>query len=167
MFVIFDESVEDERKINALLDIAFGPTRCDLSAYRLRDGIEPVSKLCIIARDSQGLLVGSLRFWPVCVGDLDVPVLLLGPVAVHPTCQGEGLGSSLISEGLLRSRMDGWNHVLLIGDPPYYRRFGFTRCQSVVMPPPTDPERVLQICHFGNASELSGKVRRWTQPITV
>jgi predicted N-acetyltransferase YhbS len=70
-------------------------------------------------------------------------VLLLGPVAVHPTRQGEGLGALLIHESLAEARRLGWTRVLLVGDAPYYRRFGFRRMDRVVMPPPTNPDRVL------------------------
>jgi predicted N-acetyltransferase YhbS len=70
-------------------------------------------------------------------------VLLLGPVAVHPTRQGEGLGGLLMQESLAEARRLGWERVLLVGDAPYYRRFGFTRIEGVEMPPPTNPDRVL------------------------
>jgi predicted N-acetyltransferase YhbS len=70
-------------------------------------------------------------------------VLLLGPVAVHPTRQGEGLGALLMSESLSEARRLGWERVLLVGDAPYYSRFGFKKLEGVVMPPPTNPDRVL------------------------
>jgi predicted N-acetyltransferase YhbS len=62
---------------------------------------------------------------------------------VHPTRQGEGLGGFLIRESLARASELGWERVMLVGDEPYYSRFGFTRLDGVVMPPPTNPERVL------------------------
>ncbi len=70
-------------------------------------------------------------------------VLLLGPIAVHPTRQGEGLGGQLMRESLEKAKASGWRRVLLVGDAPYYNRHGFTRLDGVVMPPPTNPERVL------------------------
>mmetsp|Transcript_26900 Transcript_26900/g.48699 ORF Transcript_26900/g.48699 Transcript_26900/m.48699 type:complete len:97 (+) Transcript_26900:227-517(+) len=69
--------------------------------------------------------------------------LLLGPVAVHPTHQGEGLGRSLIEDSLQRAAPLGWQRVMLVGDASYYQRFGFEKLAGVVMPPPTNPERVL------------------------
>jgi len=69
--------------------------------------------------------------------------LLLGPVAVHPTRQGEGLGRQLIETSLEAAEPSGWARVMLVGDAPYYNRFGFTRLDGVVMPPPTNPDRVL------------------------
>jgi GNAT superfamily N-acetyltransferase len=69
--------------------------------------------------------------------------LLLGPIAVHPTHQGEGLGGLLINESLTEARRLGWERVLLVGDLPYYSRFGFEKLSHVIMPPPTNPDRVL------------------------
>ena len=70
-------------------------------------------------------------------------VLLLGPVAVHPIAQGEGLGAALIRDTLERAAELGHERVLLVGDAPYYSRFGFSRLDEVEMPPPTNPDRVL------------------------
>jgi predicted N-acetyltransferase YhbS len=72
-------------------------------------------------------------------------VLLLGPVAVHPTRQGEGLGGLLMRESLAEAARLGWERVLLVGDAPYYRRFGFRKIEGVIMPPPTNPDRVLAL----------------------
>ena len=68
---------------------------------------------------------------------------MLGPVAVHPAHQGEGVGGFLILERLDRARDLGWTRALLVGDEPYYGRFGFHRLDAVEMPPPTNPARVL------------------------
>jgi predicted N-acetyltransferase YhbS len=62
---------------------------------------------------------------------------------VHPTHQGEGLGALLIQESVAAAAQDGWDRVLLVGDEPYYGRFGFHRLDDVEMPPPTNPDRVL------------------------
>ncbi len=132
------ETQEDGWEVEALLDTAFAPGRGALSSYRLRTG-PPIAHLCQVARDAEGILAGAIRFWPVRVGA--APALLLGPVAVHPTRQGEGLGALLI-EGALAGAGD-WARVLLVGDAGYYRRFGFAHVPGVVMPPPTDPARVL------------------------
>ena len=132
------ETPEDAWEVEALFDTAFAPGRGALSSYRLRTG-PPLAALCRVARDAGGILAGAIRFWPVRVGS--APALLLGPVAVHPTRQGEGLGALLI-EGALDDAA-GWDRVLLVGDAPYYRRFGFAPLPGVAMPPPTDPARVL------------------------
>ncbi len=83
----------------------------------------------------------AIRYWPAEVGGEDV--LLLGPIAVHPTRQSEGLGGLLINESLAEARRLGWERVLLVGDAPYYSRFGFRKLHGVEMPPPTNPDRIL------------------------
>ncbi len=85
--------------------------------------------------------VGPVQVGPVRVGGR--PALLYGPVAAHPTRQGEGLGACVLRESLAEARALGHARALLVGDLPYYRRFGFRRLEGVVMPPPTNPDRVL------------------------
>ncbi|MEO0945297.1 MAG: N-acetyltransferase [Pseudomonadota bacterium] len=133
------EQPDDRWDVEALFDLAFAPGREALSSYRLRDDVPPVAELCMVARDTLGILGAAVRFWPVKVGRHKA--LLLGPIAVHPTRQGEGLGALLMEESL--DRATGWDRVLLVGDAPYYGRFGFHRLDGVVMPPPTNPDRVL------------------------
>lgn len=139
MYRLDPERDEDWWEVEALYDLAFAPGREALSSYRLRDGVPPVAALCHVARDAEGVLGGAIRYWPVRVGE--APVLLLGPVAVHPTRQGEGLGRLLIEASL--EAAEGWERVLLVGDAPYYGKFGFRRLDGVTMPPPTNPARVL------------------------
>lgn len=152
------ETPDDWWEVEALYDLCFAPGREALSSYRLRDGVKPVAALCLTARDDLGLLAGAIRHWPVRVGG--APALLLGPVAVHPTHQGEGLGALLIEESLCRA--EGWERVMLVGDAPYYGRLGFKRLDGVEMPPPTNPDRVLGRALVPGAWEgIVGRVERW------
>ena len=115
--------------------------------------------LCRLARDETGAVGGAIRYWPVRVGAHDA--LLLGPVAVHPIAQGEGLGGMLIRDTLARAGEMGHARVLLVGDAPYYGRFGFTRLEDVIMPPPTNPDRVLGVSLTPGAWRgVSGDVTR-------
>ena len=141
MYKLEEETESDWWEVEALYDLCFAPGRTALSSYRLRDGVPTVAALCLILRDDDGTLAAAIRYWPAEIGDEDV--LLLGPVAVHPTRQGEGLGGLLINARLAEARRQGWERVLLVGDAPYYSRFGFARLQGVTMPPPTNPDRVL------------------------
>ncbi len=141
MYKLEEETEADWWEVEALYDLCFSSARTALSSYRLRDGVPTVAALCLILRDDDGTLAAAIRYWPAEVGERDV--LLLGPVAVHPTRQGEGLGGLLIDESLAEARRLGWERVMLVGDAPYYGRFGFKKLQGVVMPPPTNPERVL------------------------
>lgn len=155
---IREEDAEDWWEVEALYDLCFAPGREALSSYRLRDGVAPVGMLCRLIRDGEGgPVAGAIRVWPVHVGRHDA--LLVGPVAVHPTRQGEGLGAALINEVIGLSRRGGWQRLLLVGDAPYYGRFGFARLEGVEMPPPTNPERVLGL---GDWAGVHGIVAPWS-----
>lgn len=160
MYALMPETRDDWWEVEALYDLCFAPGREALSSYRLRDGIPPVSGLSHVARDRDGILGGAIRYWPVRVDGAQV--LLLGPVAVHPTRQGEGLGGQLMHVSLQVAHELGWARVMLVGDAPYYQRFGFTRLDDVVMPPPTNPERVLGRALVADAWDgVRGNVTRW------
>ena len=155
------ETKADYWEVEALYDTCFAPGREALSSYRLRDGIPPVAGLSHVARDADGILAGAIRYWPIRIGAFDA--LLLGPVAVHPTRQGEGLGGMLIEGSLSQAVPLGWSRVMLVGDAPYYERFGFTLLEHIVMPPPTNPARVLGRALVEGAWDgIEGDVTRWT-----
>lgn len=156
MYTLSQEILDDGPEVEALYDTCFAPGREALSSYRLRDGVPPVAGLCLVARDDLHIVSGAVRFWPVRVGQAEA--LLLGPIAVHPTRQGEGLGGMLMDGGLHAAQSQGWKRILLVGDAPYYKKFGFTQLDGVTMPPPTNPARVLG---FGDWSTTRGTVTRW------
>lgn len=159
LYRLEEETDADWWEVEALYDLCFAPGRTALSSYRLRDGVAKVAELCLTLRDDDGTLAAVIRYWPVRVGGKRV--LLLGPVAVHPTRQGEGLGGLLILESLAEAARLGWERVLLVGDAPYYRRFGFRKIEGVVMPPPTNPDRVLALALRSGAWEgVTGPVEK-------
>ncbi|MGR3593643.1 MAG: GNAT family N-acetyltransferase [Limimaricola soesokkakensis] len=163
MAEIAQEQPGDHHEVEALYDLCFAPGREALSSYRLRDGVPPEAELCLVARGRAGEAAGAIRTWPVRVGDH--AALLLGPVAVHPTRQGEGLGGLLIFEVIERARMAGHPRMMLVGDAPYYSRFGFSRLDGVLMPPPTNPERVLGLALRDGAWDgIGGEVTRAADP---
>lgn len=148
------ETDADTPQVESLYDLCFAPGRKALSSYRLRDEVPPVPAFCSVVKDGD-IVGGAIRCWPIRVEDHDA--LLLGPVAVHPTRQGEGLGGLMIRDVLARAGGAGWPRVLLVGDAPYYERFGFRRLNGVVMPAPTNPDRVLG---FGPWAGIRGRVRK-------
>lgn len=132
--------------IDALLDEAFGQARRQKTVYRLRTAVAPVASLCVVA-EHHGRLVGSIRYWPVMIGRAAVPALLLGPVAVSEARRSAGLGAVLIHHTLKQAADLGHRIVLLVGDAPYYTRFGFTRALAAPLdlPGPVDLERFLAL----------------------
>lgn len=138
--MIFVESEADKDEVEQLFDLCFAPGRQALSSYRLRENVPAVQDLCLTFRDNG--LAGAVRCWPVRIGQTH-DALLLGPLAVHPTREGEGLGTVLITELAHRAAELGHQRILLVGDAPYYARHGYRPVDGVIMPPPTNPDRVL------------------------
>jgi predicted N-acetyltransferase YhbS len=134
--------------IEALLDASFGPDRFTKTAYRLRDGVDTIPALNLVAieHDEHGreVVVGTIRYWPILVGGA-TPSILLGPIAVAAHLQGSGLGSKLIRMSLNKAVALGHKSVILVGDAPYYERFGFSRALTLgmEMPGPVDMNRLL------------------------
>lgn len=155
--------LEEARDAEAIAEIsseAFGPGRFARTAYRVREGIPPVAALSLVAFLGD-TLVGSIRFTPVKVGNI-TGGLLLGPLVVHPAHTGNGHGTALIEEGLNRARQEGFALVLLVGDMPYYGRFGFKPVPpgKILLPGPVDPARLLALeIEAGALAKASGLVR--------
>jgi len=128
----------------------------------LREGVAPEPRLSYVAvRASDGVLLGSVRFWPVAIGVHTS--LLLGPLAVEPELRGKGIGISLMQRGIEQARALGFATIILVGDEPYYARVGFARLAPgrVRMPGPVDPERLLGLAlKSGALDALSGDVKR-------
>jgi predicted N-acetyltransferase YhbS len=161
MFWLSQETDEDWWEVEGLYDLSFAPGREALSSYRLREDVPPVPELCMVARDKYNILAGVIRYWPVIIGENNAKTLLLGPIAVHPTRQGEGLGNLLMQESLDAAKAAGWTRVLLVGDAPYYQRFGFRVNPDLDYPRPVNPERVLSLELVEGAYDgVSGAVRK-------
>lgn len=126
----------------------FGPGRFARSAYRVREGTAPVTEFCRGAFDGD-TLIAALRMTEVAIGGT-AGALLLGPLVVDTTFAGQGYGRGLITDALAAGRAAGKRLVVLVGDEPYYARFGFKKVPpgQIVFPGPVDPQRIL-------AAELS------------
>ncbi|CAH1654305.1 Putative N-acetyltransferase YhbS [Hyphomicrobiales bacterium] len=144
MIMIRDEIAADIPARELLLDRAFGPGRFMKTCERLREGRLPAGGLALSALEDDGTLVGTLRLWSITTAS-GHDALLLGPLAVSADSQGVGLGTALMREALCRAAAFGHGAVLLVGDAPYYRRFGFSAVQTAALslPGPYEPERFL------------------------
>lgn len=146
MITLREEAPTDVGAREALLDRVFGPARFLKSSERIRAGRLAADGLSLIAEDAAtGALVGTVRLWHVSAGGR--PALLLGPLAVAPELQGAGLGSVLMRRALNRAAIAGHGAVLLVGDPEYYVRFGFSgeKTEILSMPGPTERRRFLAL----------------------
>ena len=121
---IRQEKIADFDAREALLDRAYGPSRFTKTSQRLREERLPASGLSFVATD-RAMIVGSVRLWDVCAGP-GKPALLLGPLAVAPEHRSNGVGGKLMKQAIAAARMRGHGAILLIGDAPYYQRFGFS-----------------------------------------
>jgi len=141
------ETPEDADAVDALVLAAFGPGRFAKTAERLRELSRPAFGFVI---RSQGRTIGSVRLWPIRVGD--EAALFLGPIAVEAGSRRAGMGAELV-----RACLDaaGETGVLLVGDPPYFERFGFRHTPGPRLPGPVDPRRVM----WAGPGEPEGVVR--------
>ena len=158
------ESPSDEEKVENLLDLVFSPIRINLSSYSLRKKVPKIKTLCFVAKNIDGSILGVIRYWPILIGERKNLSLLIGPIAIHPTFQGEGLGSYLINHSIKVSKKYGWKRAILIGDIDYYKSFGFFQQygNKIEFPPPTDPKRILLLELENNSFKgIEGKVNRF------
>ncbi len=144
------EKPDDSEQIQALEQDAFGPGRFARTAFRLREGKHHLSELSFVVR-RENVLIGSVRMTEIAVGNQTV--LLLGPLVVLPQFKGSGAGSALMEKAITESRVAGHKAILLVGDLPYYGKFGFEHVphKSITLPGPVDPARLL-ICYLDDAS---------------
>lgn len=125
MITIRHENIIDIPAREALLNRAFGKSRRRKTSERLREGRLPADGLAFTATDAKGRFVGTVRLWDVIAGSAG-PALLLGPLAVDCRQQGKGIGAELMRRALNEARVKGHAAVILVGDAPYYGRFGFS-----------------------------------------
>lgn len=135
--------------IEALLDRAFGANRQGRTAYRVRAGTDPIAGLSFAALRDDGRLAGTIQCWPValaCEDGTRRPLVMVGPVAVEPDWQQEGIGRDLMAAMLAAADAAGEDALMLIGDPEYYGRFfGFSadRTGDWQLPGPFERHRLL------------------------
>jgi predicted N-acetyltransferase YhbS len=140
-FAIRAEKVSDVAAREALLDACFGENRHLRTCQRLRDGRAPAEGLAFSAM-AEGKLVGTLRLWHVSAGG--IPALMLGPLAVEASSRELGVGTALMDHALAAAAR-GHRAVILLGDAPYYARFGFSveKMAELSLPGPFERDRLL------------------------
>ncbi len=143
-------AIRQERKTDAaareqLLDRAYGPARFTKCSARLREDRLPAHGLAFVASE-RGAIVGTVRLWDVSAGP-GCRALMLGPLAVSPLHQNKGIGAKLMQQAIATARMRGHGAILLVGDAPYYGRFGFSaeKTASLSMPGPYRQDRLLAL----------------------
>lgn len=127
----------------ALYALAFGPGRHAKAAARLREGHNCRRDLSFVAL-ADGHLIGACRLWPLMT-DQGHDALFLGPIAVAPERQGQGLGGILVEACLEASDLLAGLPVILVGDLAFFEPYGFKRVPKgqLILPSPADPNRLL------------------------
>jgi len=145
MISIRKERPPDIAAREALLDEAFGKRRWRKSSQRLRDGRMPAEGLAFVATDGKRV-IGTARLWTLACGTGE-PALLLGPVAVAADCRKKGVGAALVRRAIAAAGRLGHRAIILIGDAPYYSRFGFSaeKTAGLRMPGPFERHRLLAV----------------------
>jgi predicted N-acetyltransferase YhbS len=141
MVTIKHEAHADWAAREALLDRVFGEARLLKTCEQLRKGRLPSPGLSFSAH-ADAKLVGTVRLWDIVAGSTG-KALLLGPLAVAPEVRGRGVGSALVRHAIHEAALSGHEAILLVGDAPYYRRFGFSaaKVKSLRLPGPVERAR--------------------------
>ena len=160
----------DPAMIEEVLDRAFGKDRHARTAYRIREGMDWLPGLSLAALDEHDMLVATIQCWPVALQTAQgqVPLVMVGPVAVVPERQGEGFGVGLISAMIAedaRLAANGGRALpqVLIGDMDYYGRWGFSAAMTGGWrcPGPYEPHRLLARGAALTAMPAEGMLGPW------
>ena len=128
----------DAAAVDALVLAAFGPGRFAKTAERLREAAHLAAGFCAFEGER---LIGSVRLWSINVGA--ARSVFLGPIAVDVASRRGGLGAELVQACLDEAKAMTLDGVLLVGDPPYFSRFGFVAAPQAVFAGPVDQRRVM------------------------
>ena len=145
------EQAADKAARDAVLARAMAPNWKKKTSQKLRSGRLPAEGLAFVARDNQGRIIGTVRLWNIQAGidafGRPIPALMLGPLAVDPEAKGAGTGSILMRHALSQAARLGHGAVILVGDAPYYARFGFTaeKTGALALPGPVERDRFLAV----------------------
>ncbi len=142
MVTIRAEISSDVGAREALLNRGFGPARFRKTSEKLRK--DRVAAFAFTAFNDKGNVIGTVRLWNIIAGSAG-PSLLLGPLAVDAAAQGQGIGATLMNHAIAAAKVEGHDSILLVGDAPYYARFGFSQSltRSLHLPGPVDRARFL------------------------
>ena len=145
------ERAGDEAAIHGVVAAAFdGHPHSDGSEPGIVDALRADGDLAIsLVAEEGGAIVGHVAFSPVSVSDGSQGWFGLGPAAVDPARQGEGIGTALIERGLDLLRDRGAAGCVVLGNPAYYARFGFAHDPALTYPGP--PPEYFQRLVIGNS----------------
>jgi putative acetyltransferase len=138
--VIRRERPDDAAEVRSLVDAAFAPSTLEGRIVdALRAGDRWLADFALVAVDPSGSIVGHVV---TSLGNLTArdgsagPILALGPLAVAPSAQGQGIGGELMRATIAIAIEQGWPVIVLLGHDTYYPRFGFESARALGIEPP-------------------------------
>ncbi len=122
------EQPQDAAAITHVTELAFrSHPHSDHAEHLIISALRCAGQLTVsLVAEQAGQVVGHVGFSPVQVADSSLHWYGLGPIAVLPERQGQGIGQALIERGLAALRPVRASGCVVLGDPRYYGRFGFT-----------------------------------------
>ncbi len=146
-----EERPSDAALVAALIAAAFTPMPFASGTEAALPGLLRAAGAVTLALVAElgGDIVGQVLFSTASVGGQPSAWHTLGPVAVAPGVQRQGISSRLIMEGMSRLRVAGAAGCIVLGDPGYYGRFGFQPAPALV-PPGEPPEFFMVLPFTGN-----------------
>lgn len=163
--IVRPEEENDVKEREQLLDAVMGSHRKLKSSEKLRRGRFPSAGLAFSGIGNDGHLIGTVRLWDIELDHDEDGIrnaLLLGPLAVSCNHHGTGFGSQLMCTAIRSAESLGHGAIILVGDPSYYHRFGFSNelTDKIAMPGPFERERLLALeLMAGHLSGCSGIIR--------
>ena len=136
MIALRPERDGDAAAIRALITAAFlGAEHSSGTEGTIVDALRASDMLTVsLVAEEHGVIVGHVAYSPVTIDDVDMGWFGLGPVAVSPDHQRQGIGARLIEAGLAQLRDTGAQGCVVLGDPAYYARFGFESDPALAYP---------------------------------
>ncbi len=160
----------DPQLVESLLDSAFGNDRHERTAYKLREGVDMLEGLSLAAVDQEKHeLLGSIQCWPIALTDENSkthPMIMVGPVAVYPDFQREGIGRAMMAALLKEIHADDPLPLVMIGDPEYYGRFFDFTAEGTggwTLPGPWEKSRLLVRANPKNPLPETGVLGPWSR----
>lgn len=149
--LVRDETAADTDAVAQVIAEAFaGRPYSDGSEPQIMAALRGAGALTLaLVAEIDGAVVGQAAFSPLTAAGRSSRWYGLGPVAVRPDCQRQGVGSAMIGHGLERLRSIGADGCVVVGDPAYYRRFGFRRDPALLVP--GLPPEYVTVLPFGDA----------------
>lgn len=133
--IIRNETVSDVRAISEVTIAAFeNHPHTNHTEQFIIDALRTANVLTLsLVAEVDGKVVGHIAFSPVSISDGSLNWYGVGPVSVLPGFQKQGIGKSLIREGLSLMKALGAKGCVLVGEPGYYERFGFKNSPDLIL----------------------------------